>query len=373
MATAPDTSTYILVSPDPINLPNARTLAGGTNLALQDTGIPDGTLTIEPVGNLGNLAALNNAGYVVYDAGSTSFVSRTFTAGQGIAFTNAAGQLGNTNIAVEDGVTIQKVQVSQGGTIFSTRSNLNFVGTGGSSITIGDNGGANRTDITINTPVVPDHDATYIVQTADISLPNAQALNEVATGLTNYLAKVHTASGVISAAAPDVDYVEATPVMIALNNPTYTQPTPGSMLQGAGSFFVTIPIGSAGSVLTSNGTGFDWELPPGSVQVLAPTTVSVNLQPDITYVATSTTGLVTFHLPLPLECVPGQTFGIEGFGSSGWRLNAGISLQTLYMGSLQTTDAGNISSTSPSDAIEIICIDSETFKVNIKNGTPSIT
>jgi hypothetical protein len=52
-------------------------------------------------------------------------------------------------------------------------------------------------------------DATYLVQTADGDLPNAQALGDLATGLV----KNTTTTGVQSIAAADVDYIGPTSII----------------------------------------------------------------------------------------------------------------------------------------------------------------
>lgn len=370
MADAPDTSSYILVAADPA-LPNSRALVAGTGFTLQDTGSSGQTITVQPVNNLLNLAEFSAPGYVNYDATNQIFTGNTFVQGTGISIDFPDGQGGNTAFSVVPNSTIQKIQVSANDLLESTRSNVNFKTAGGVSITVVDNSLDNRADVTITSPAIPNYDATYIIQTPNGSLPNAQALNEVVTGLTNYLAKVHTASGVISAAQPDVDYMSVSPQLLSIAGIT---PTQGTLIQGGGPEFIGSPIGPAGTVATSNGVFLIWDPPVSGVVgvVLSPGTVSVNMLPNTFYVPTSTTGLVTFHLPLPVNCVPGQIFRIKGDGSSGWRINAGIALQSIRWGSLVTTDMGHIASTSPQDSIEMVCVTPTEFTIDVLLGTPDV-
>lgn len=55
-------------------------------------------------------------------------------------------------------------------------------------------------------------DSTYIIQVADVNLPNAQDLSSLSTGLL----KSTTTTGVISIAVPDTDYLDANATLISI-------------------------------------------------------------------------------------------------------------------------------------------------------------
>ena len=152
MADAPNTSSYILESPDTIDLPNSRTLVANGGIVLNDGGAGE-NITISTVGNLSVLNSLNTNGLVAYySLGSPVFAGISLEGSSSINIVDGDAVSGNPTFSVINNSSIQQVNVEgaagAGGT--STRSTLNFVGSDGISVTVGDNGGASRADITIS-------------------------------------------------------------------------------------------------------------------------------------------------------------------------------------------------------------------------------
>lgn len=152
MADAPNTSSYILEAPDTTDLPNSRTLVANGGIVLNDGGAGE-NITISTVGNLSVLNSLNTNGLVAYySLGSPVFAGISLEGSSSINIVDGDAVSGNPTFSVINNSSIQQVNVQgaagAGGT--STRSTLNFVGSDGISVTVGDNGGASRADITIS-------------------------------------------------------------------------------------------------------------------------------------------------------------------------------------------------------------------------------
>lgn len=72
----------------------------------------------------------------------------------------AAANTGNAQAAarrdhvhtITGGISVQKINVSSGGTLVGTRQSINIIDGGGLTITVTDNPGANRVDITFSVP-----------------------------------------------------------------------------------------------------------------------------------------------------------------------------------------------------------------------------
>lgn len=149
MTNAPNTSSYILVNPDSADLPNSRTLVGGTGITLLDTGAA-GTYTIEPLGNLERIYNYQDDGYITYNRFTQSFVGRSFSGGSTIEIANPDGTGGATQLGVINDSNIQQVKVQNGDVLISTRSTLNFIGGNNVTITVQDNYAGNSADITVS-------------------------------------------------------------------------------------------------------------------------------------------------------------------------------------------------------------------------------
>lgn len=145
-----DASSFILVSPD-ATLPNARVLAAGTGIALQDTG-PESTLTGLPIGNLGSITSLSSPGYVAYNPTLQTFTGQPLEGSASISIQNPAGTTGPTSFSVIPSSSLQLVEISENGVPLSKRSQINFVGGQNVSVAVADNPSTGSADVTINVP-----------------------------------------------------------------------------------------------------------------------------------------------------------------------------------------------------------------------------
>ena len=146
---APNTSQYLLVSPDTVDLPYSRTIASGGGISLNDTGY-GGTLTVSTVGNLAALNTYDTSGYIVYNASNNTFAGRSFTSSSSIGVTNPDGTGGGTSFSITPSSTIQLINVENNGVSSSTRSTLNFIAGSNVSISVVDNAGNTSADVTIS-------------------------------------------------------------------------------------------------------------------------------------------------------------------------------------------------------------------------------
>lgn len=233
MADAPSSSSYTLVSPDSVDLPNSRTiLADGVGIRLNDTGNA-GTLTITTQGNLGHLSSFNTAGYLSYNTTTQNFVGRSFSGGGTISITNPDGVGGNTSLTVIPETTIQLINTQYNTTDpIVTRPTLNFVPGNNVQIDISDNVSNNSADIRVSTTGIE---------------PVSQNLIDIA-GLT---------------------------------------PLSGSLIIGTGSHYAQLNLGPAGTVLKSNGTTGVWADVPGTGTV-----TSITAGANLTGGTITTTGTI---------------------------------------------------------------------------------
>jgi Major tropism determinant N-terminal domain len=123
------------------------------------------------------IAGLGVNGFV-YRTGAGSYASRTLQAGTGIALSND-GSTGNPGISVTPDTTKQQVLVSLGGSTIGTRSQINFIQGSGATLTVADNSGSNRVDVTVaasggggGAPTT----AQYVTLANDATLTNERAL-----------------------------------------------------------------------------------------------------------------------------------------------------------------------------------------------------
>lgn len=369
MADAPDNSSYILANPDSA-LADSRVLEAGTGLVKQDTG-SGGTITIAADGNLATLATTTSPGYVICDTSGMSpvFVQRGLNAGTGITITQGLGQGGATTIAVTEKSTTQNVEVSQNGTLISTRNNLNFSSSGPISLTVQDDGGNDRTNITINGTSIAENDATYILQVPDNSLPNAQALSALSTGIL----KSTTTTGVVSIAVAGTDYQAPSAILTSIAGVT---PAIGTLLVGNGTGFTVLGPGATNSVLTSNGVGAapSYEPPVGgsgiSTVELGNGAPTQTLASHTYYTANNSSQQV---FVLPASPSAGEFYKIIGYGAGGWTVtqNAG---QTIEVGNISTTTGtgGSITNILSKDSIDIYCVDANNFTAHITSGQVTV-
>jgi len=145
---APNTSAYTLVVPDTADLPNSRTLQGGTGITLEDSG-GGNSLIIQPYGNLQSIFNYNTSGFMVYNSTGQIFSGVSFSGGTTIGITNPNGIGGNPVFSVVPDSSTQKIQTQLGGVPVSTRSRLNFISGSNISISVFDNLENNSSDVTI--------------------------------------------------------------------------------------------------------------------------------------------------------------------------------------------------------------------------------
>jgi hypothetical protein len=387
-----DTNPYIVAAPDG-TLPNSRNLTASGGLFTSDSGA-EGQFNIFTGGNLAALNTFSTGGYLVYSTTANNFVPRTLIEGTGITITDGDGGLGNTTISVEDGTTVQQVNVqSNSVSPIYTGTTLNFVGAGGTATTVGLNGNVIDVTITSSGSEAPGT-ATYILQTPNGSLPDAQALSALATGIL----KSTTSTGVVSIASPTADYL---PYSAELASIATITPTLGTFIagNGAGGFSAFLPSVAVGNILVSSGTAAlpEW-LPSGldnyvltsngpgtlpswrasaavddSAIVLPGSTTAVDpVDGNVSYIPTNTSTLVTFTLPT--SPTPGNFYEIIGFGSAGWRVyqNSGQTITVGYSnGSILNTTtgpSGYLSSVLATDSVIIYCISSTQFVAQVQTG-----
>lgn len=300
----PNTTPFVLATPDSTNLPGSRTLAASGGLDVPDTGT-GGTITVTTVGNLKDLNDFGTNGFVNYNSSSSpKFVPLTFQAGSGIAITNPNGQGGNPSFSVIPNTSLQRIQVQNASVVAGTRAAINFIAGTNTSITAGDNPLNGTVDINISasTSSAPEA-AKYIVQTPDIGLPAAQALNSLDEGIL----KVGAGTGVISTAIPDTDYQRASPKLTAISGMDATN---GSLIVGNGGSYSELSIAPTGYILTSSGSSASWQ-PNNSGQPF-PVVYVLNdpltiMEPNTFYSARASTDNTIFVLPDGVLVPPSPT------------------------------------------------------------------
>jgi len=120
---------------------------------------------------------------------------------------------------------------------------------------------------------IPSSAAKYIIQTADASVPNAQALGALTTGIL----KNTTTTGVLSIAVAGTDYQAASP---RLTDVAGFNVTKGNVVTANGTNLVQLPVGTDGQVLTAASgqtTGLQWATPTQRLPQLISTAVSTSL------------------------------------------------------------------------------------------------
>lgn len=249
-AVPPVNVNYLTVSPSN-DLPNSRQLVAGEGLVLTDGG-PSGDLTVSTTGRIASLNAISTNGFVSY-VGSNTFTTRTLTSpSNSIALTNPGGVGGNVEMDVNDNTSIQQVTVLQEGTAEGSRSRLNFIGGNDIGVTVVEDGGNDKMDITITTSGTGAIDATFVTNTDFRSqLPSSFPLSTMTSGIM----KVTTGTGALTTAVANIDYVTPTPNVLALGSATSAS---GDLYVGNGTDLSALSIGAANTFLTSNGTTVSW-------------------------------------------------------------------------------------------------------------------
>ncbi len=342
----------ILVSQYPSEFPNGRNLVVGNGLIMNDNG-RESELEIALNGNSKNLNDLVTRGLIWANGGinNNTYVTKTFSSSDSIKYKDKDNVI---TVEIQDSSSVQNIDVlSNGnGSGLSSRSTLNFIPGDGIDLSITDDG--NRINIEIMSETSAGgslSNAKYIVQTADVSLKNAQSLGALAPGLLKNTTDGVT--GTLSKAIPGVDYM-------APNSIADVTPTEGRLLMGDGTKWVALDIGPANTYLKSSGRLPYWGVGApvsggGEFTVLGSAVADVTIEQNGAYISTNTS-LVTFKLPTS-GIAAGSTFRIAGFGTGGWKLNQNAN-QSIYFGNQNTTvgDGGYLASTVRTDCVEIVCV-----------------
>ena len=247
MAFAPSTSQYLLKLSDQDNLPNSLVLQAGSGLSLSDDASHH--YIIAPVDALASLAGLTDSGYLSYNSSNKTINPRVLSSIDGsLTITNANGVSGNSDFAINDNVSTQRVVIAQDGVAIATRHILNFSATDNLNLTIVDDGFNQRCDITLSGIDFADATAKYIIQTPNASLSNAQTLSTLATGIV----KNTTTTGVLSIAIPNTDYwVPGYVIPVTSGGTGIATATAQGLLKGNGtSGFGVVTPGANGTFLT---------------------------------------------------------------------------------------------------------------------------
>jgi hypothetical protein len=246
MADAPDTSSYLLISNDPL-LVNNRQIASVAGIDLIDTG-PGGQLVIAPGDTLLALQSLTDVGFLTQTVNGT-LAARALVSDGSIAITNPQGVAGNVNLTVVDNTSSQNINVFFEGSLVANTGSLTFIPGAGVGMNVVSTG--TTVEVTVLSSGGAVSDGTYIVQTPDAALTSAQALSSLTPG---GIMKCNS-SGVVSIAQAGVDYQAASANLTAL---AALSPSLGSMIVGTGSAWIARGIGSSGQVPVSNGTDWAW-------------------------------------------------------------------------------------------------------------------
>jgi hypothetical protein len=250
MADAPDTSEYLLVSPDSGDLPNSRTLtadAVASNLQFSDSG-PGGSLSLAPTLTLASVVNMSSPGFMSFN-GTSVVTPRTLISVDTIQITNGNGIVGNPVLDVIDDTSKQKVSVSvDGASIAGTRSNINFISGLNTTVAASDNSGSNRIDVTVNAATGLDSDTSVLL----LSSANGNAAN--AGALTTGLLKITVAGAIAtpSTAVANTDYVTPTTGLLQLRALT---PGIGNIIVSNASAWTSLTAGSVGQILGITGGG----------------------------------------------------------------------------------------------------------------------
>ena len=98
--------------------------------------------------------------------------------------TNSSGALKITGTAtVTDNTSVQKVIVSKAGTTIGTRHKINLIEGSNVTLTVADNAGSDRVDVTVTAATGAPTTSHYLLDTADASLPNSTVIS-YGSGLT---------------------------------------------------------------------------------------------------------------------------------------------------------------------------------------------
>lgn len=364
----PNTTPFVLATPDSINLPGSRSLAASGGLDVPDTGA-GGKITVTTVGNLKDLNEFGTNGFVNYNSSSSpKFVPLTFQEGSGIAITNPNGQGGNPSFSVIPNTSLQQVQVQNNGGSVDQAAVINFVAGANTSITTGLVAlPFPHIDVTIaaSTSFAP-KTATYILKTPDAGLPDAQALNSLDAGIL----KVGAGTGVISTAIGNTDYQSASSLLTDISSLT---PDQGLLIIGTGAGLGGITPGPAGTVLTSAGSSTvpSWDINTAAEFPWNLVSVNTLMSPYNGYSIEINSGNLNLTLPVKGTYHLGANFKVTcPSNTSSFTIRSSANQSIVFNGSIYT----NVRVLTPISgaSIELVCASvssTDTFVVTNYIGT----
>lgn len=352
---APNSSRYLLVTPDVTNLPNSQILTSNRGIVLQDSG-PQNPLNISTNGNLLALNNINAPGYIKYNV-NDQLVSSSINAGNGIQILEEPDSL---EISLVPNSSVQRINVNVNGASTSFSSPLiNFisgsgisifgqynVSTGANDITIYSNGGGGGGSGTVTLVNLASPDGTV----------NITGTNPITT------------SGTINIQVPNWSTKTAT---TTVNLGTYSIINV-SAIQAPTNSYLTLQSGTAQPIYLNAPSSYvtiaaDTFYSAPTAIVLGTNVTSQVLTPQITYVSTNATSRVTFTIP---TSVGGQTFSIAGYGDAGWIINLSGGQQVIFGNQTATS---LLASTLKSDSITLICISNNIYSVFNSFGNITVT
>lgn len=149
MAFAPNTSTFVTVSSQDVDLPNSQVLTAGEGLQIVSSG-PGGNVTVNTVGNLLSLTQVAANGMMSINHSTNTIFTRTLASDDTLTITNPDGVSGSPSFSVNPQTQVQLIQVSaNSGSIVGSRPTLRFLAGGDTTVGASDNPGNNSIDITI--------------------------------------------------------------------------------------------------------------------------------------------------------------------------------------------------------------------------------
>jgi len=142
---------YVLIIPN-AQLPNASVLGAANGLTLISGA---NSVTVQPTAGseLAGIQSLNSLGIMVR-GGVGNYSTVTLNTDATILLTNGSGVAGNPTLSVISDTNVQRVNSQSNGVFQSSKSQLNFIPGANTGISIIDNAGQNRTDITITASAI---------------------------------------------------------------------------------------------------------------------------------------------------------------------------------------------------------------------------
>lgn len=147
-----------------------KKLTTTTGLALSTDG--SGNRLLSPSSTLGSVQSLASAGFVCYTGTNTVAPRSLGSSGTTIDITNPTGAAGDINLDVVDNTSVQKLHFDKAGTLIGTRSTVNFIEGSGVTLTVQDDSGNDRVNVTV-AAASPVDAQKFFYQTVAVGYPTA--------------------------------------------------------------------------------------------------------------------------------------------------------------------------------------------------------